>query len=127
MFFLIFFIFTLFIVAKNVFADGGESTLAGLKTAAETGYDVSGIDDDESGIVTNIPKAIGKIVGIFLQFVGTIFFLLMIYGGFTWMLARGNEQSVQKAKDIIEASIVGMVIVFAAYAFVAFIGTQLVE
>ncbi len=88
--------------------------------------------DEASGIafpggptITSVPLAIGKIVGLALSFIGLAFFLLMIYGGFLWMFARGNDQEVQKAKDLIQAAIIGLIIVLAAYAITAFIGNAL--
>jgi hypothetical protein len=58
---------------------------------------------------------IGRITGVFVSFVGFVFFLLLIYGGFTWMTSLGNETKVEKAKKIIVSSIWGLIIVFMAY------------
>jgi len=52
---------------------------------------------------------------------GVIFLILAIYGGFKWMTAAGNEESVEKAKKTITNAILGLVIVLAAYAIVKFI------
>lgn len=68
---------------------------------------------------------IGVIIGVILSFLGVIFLLLIIYGGFLWMTAAGNEEKVTKAKKIIQNSIVGLIIVIAAYAITVFVGTQL--
>ena len=38
------------------------------------------------------------------------------------MLARGNDQEVTKAKNLLTDSIIGLIIVFAAYAITVFIG-----
>jgi cbb3-type cytochrome oxidase subunit 3 len=59
---------------------------------------------------------IGKAINILLSFIGVIFLALMIYGGYTWMLARGNDAEVTKAKNIIQNALIGLIIVFAAYA-----------
>jgi len=40
----------------------------------------------------------------------------MIYAGYLWMLARGNEQEVEKAKNIIIYAVIGLVVVLSAYA-----------
>ena len=45
----------------------------------------------------------------------------MIYGGIVWMMAGGNEQDAEKAKNIIIAAIIGLMIVLAAYAISYFI------
>lgn len=68
---------------------------------------------------------IGKIVQAALSFLGIVFFILMIYGGYLWMLARGNEQQVDKAKNLITAAIVGLIIVLSAYAISYFILSEI--
>lgn len=59
---------------------------------------------------------IGLIITTALTFVGVIFLALTLYGGYIWMIARGNEQEVERAKNIIINSIIGLVVVIAAYA-----------
>ncbi len=88
-----------------------------IKNAGEAG----------SALTTNsdINTSAGKIIGVALSFVGAIFFILMIYGGFLWMTARGDEGQVTKAKDLIFAAVIGLVIVLSAYAITSFLGTQL--
>src|SRR3989339_740431 len=54
--------------------------------------------------------------------VGLIFFILIFYGGFSWMIARGNEQKVEKAKNTVIAASIGLVIVLASYAITILIG-----
>lgn len=69
----------------------------------------------------------GQVIGVVLSFVGVIFFGLMIYAGILWMTAQGNDQQVAKAKGILVSSIIGLIIVFAAYAITSFIGTNLIN
>lgn len=64
----------------------------------------------------------GQLIGVLLSFVGVLFLILMIYAGLMWMTAQGNSQQVDKAKDLLINSVVGIVIVFSAYALTAFIG-----
>ena len=70
-------------------------------------------------------KLAGRIVGVVLSFVGVIFFLLIFYSGLRWMMAQGDEGTIDKAKQTIIAATTGLVIVLAAYAITAFIGGQL--
>lgn len=69
----------------------------------------------------------GKVIGLVLSFIGVLFLGLMIYAGIIWMTAQGNEQQVAKAKTLIINGVVGIVIVFAAYALTSFIGTELLK
>lgn len=64
----------------------------------------------------------GQIISFVLSFVGILFLGLMIYSGLLWMTAQGNETKVTKAKDLLINAVVGLIIVFAAYAITAFIG-----
>ncbi|MCK5510712.1 hypothetical protein KAI65_04195 [Candidatus Parcubacteria bacterium] len=67
----------------------------------------------------------GLVISAILSLIGVVFLILMIYGGFIWMNSRGNDQEIQKALTIIRNSIIGLLIVIAAYAITAFIGDNL--
>ncbi len=56
-----------------------------------------------------------------LTFVGVLFLILAIVSGFRWMTARGNEAEVEKAKKMLIQSIIGVLIILAAYAISYFI------
>src|SRR3989339_203217 len=86
-----------------------------LETAQGTGHSTV-----QSGSL--LPETVGKIVKIFLSFIGVIFLILMIYGGYVWMMARGNEQEVNKAQKIIQMAVIGMIIVLSAYTATILIG-----
>lgn len=91
----------------------------GLDAAAqEAGGGTNPFSTDDLGTYA------GKIIGAVLAFVGILFFILMIYAGILWMTARGNEEQVSKAKDLIMAAIIGLIIVMSAYAITAFVGQQ---
>ncbi|MCX6793325.1 MAG: hypothetical protein NTY12_04875 [Candidatus Falkowbacteria bacterium] len=98
--------------AANVFAITPEET--GLSAAK--GKLPSGVD---------IPTLIGGVLGKVLGFTGTIFFVLVVYAGLMWMTSAGNEESVAKAKKILIAAIIGLIIVMSAYAITTFIGTSI--
>ncbi len=120
----------LFIVffATTVPTMATDSTVTGFNQAASQGYLGNAGDGEiegKNGLITSIPSAIGRIVGLALAFIGLAFLVLMIYGGFLWMFARGNDQNVQKAKDLIQAAVIGLIIVLSAYAITMFIGNAL--
>ncbi|MFW5888706.1 MAG: hypothetical protein ACOCVY_03245 [Patescibacteria group bacterium] len=92
---------------------------SGLKETAE------GTGHAESGLFTpgNLAGGIGVIINAVLSFLGVIFLLLAIYGGYLWMTASGNEEQVSKAKKVLSSAIVGLIIVVAAYTITAMVGT----
>jgi ABC-type multidrug transport system permease subunit len=69
----------------------------------------------------SIYEIIGAVIGAFLSLLGIIFIILIIYAGFTWMTAGGNEQKVLRAKLTLTRSIVGFIIIMSAYAITAFV------
>jgi len=69
----------------------------------------------------DLGEIIGALIGTFLSFLGIIFLILIIYGGFVWMTSGGNEAKVYKAKGIIRQAIVGLIIVLSAYSITAFV------
>ncbi len=70
---------------------------------------------------------VGQIISIALSFVGVLFFILMIYAGILWMTASGNEQQISKAKSLLINAIIGIIVVFSAYALTAFLGNNLLQ
>lgn len=51
------------------------------------------------------------LTNVTLTLLGIFFLLLIIYAGFLWMTASGNEQKIDKAKDILKRSIIGLAII----------------
>ena len=110
------FIFCLINVQSRLAQASGFTT--SLKAAAdETGHSKAGSFQDANSLSTGV----GTIISAALSFVGILFFVLIIYGGIIWMMARGNEQEVKKAQDILKMAIIGLIIVFAAYAISNFV------
>jgi len=70
---------------------------------------------------TPLPELIGNVIGAALSFISVLFFVLMLYGGIRWMLARGNDDEVKKALDTIIGAIIGILIVLGAYAITNFV------
>lgn len=70
---------------------------------------------------TSVPTIIGNVIGAGLSLVTVLFFILMIYAGIKWMLARGDEGKAKEALDTIVAAIIGIVVVLAAYAITNFV------
>ena len=69
-----------------------------------------------------VANFIGLLISAVLTFLGIIFLILIIYAGYLWMTARGNDQQVEKARNILKDSVIGLIIVTASYAIVLFVG-----
>ena len=69
----------------------------------------------------NIYELSTTIINAALSFIGIIALAYIIYGGYLWMTAGGNEEKVEKSKEILIAASIGMAIVLAALAIVNFV------
>lgn len=114
-------LFSFNFVLANDYGLGSTTNVGKLKTA----FSVNAVDN--SGSNNFISSRLGTIIGAVLSFIGVIFMVLIIYGGLLWMLARGNESQVDKAKNIIIQAVIGLIIVLSAYAITSFIGNQLTK
>lgn len=70
---------------------------------------------------TDLAGLIGKMLQTVLSFVGVLFLLLMVYAGFVYMTAHGDEKKVTSAKQMITGAIIGVVIIASAYAITSFV------
>ena len=79
------------------------------------GYKTKDVTKDTLiGIVGNI---IEKVLGL----LGVLVLLMMVYNGFRWMTARGNEKEVEEVKDSLSALVIGLIIILSAYAITSFV------
>lgn len=62
-----------------------------------------------------------RIIKIFLGFMGIVFLVLIVWAGYNWMTAAGNEEKITKAKDVLTAAVIGLIIILAAYAITDYI------
>lgn len=67
----------------------------------------------------------GTVVNVFFSILGVIFLILMLYGGYNWMIAGGDNSKVEKAKDTIKRAVIGLIIIISAWVITAFVTTNL--
>jgi len=75
---------------------------------------------------SDLSTMIGKIVQAILSLLGVVAVLIVLYGGFKWMTASGDETKVDGAKKLIISGVIGLVIVVAAYAIAQFVLDSLI-
>lgn len=72
----------------------------------------------------------GGLVTIILQIallvVGSVAVLFLMYGGYRYITASGNEENAEAAKKIIFNAVLGLVIVVLSFAVITIISTVLV-
>lgn len=74
---------------------------------------------------TSLAGIIGRIIQGLIGISGVIALAMFVYGGVMWMTSAGNKDRVDKAKKTIVWSILGLVMIFGAYAMVSFVFSAL--
>lgn len=46
---------------------------------------------------------------------------ILVWGGYTWLTAGGNEQQIDKAKAIIRSAVIGLVIIILSWSVIQFV------
>ena len=72
-----------------------------------------------------LPVLIGSIINTALGLMGIIFVMMVVYAGILYMTDMGEGKKVDKAKKLLQTSIIGIVIVVAAYAISSFVIAQI--
>ncbi len=58
---------------------------------------------------------------LILRFVGSLALLFFIYGGLMFLLSSGSTEQVSKAKGIIKAAVIGLILVFVSFLIISFV------
>ena len=86
-----------------------------------TGFTATDVGLGDNDLLTTV----NNIIKVLLGLLGILAVLLILWGGFIWMTAAGDTDKVEKAKKLIISGIIGLVIIFAAYAIAQFVITNL--
>jgi len=99
-----------YITADDLLQAGDEGTIG----------EVAGLgEEDLTAVVARIIRAI-------LGFLGIVAVVIILIGGFLWMISGGDDTKVAKARNYIIMGIIGLAFVLAAYAIASFVITALV-
>ncbi len=80
------------------------------------------------GLTASDPREVAaRIINVLLGFLGIIAVVIVLYGGFMWMTAAGNEERISKAKQILTAGIIGLVIIIMAWAIASYVVRTLIN
>jgi len=65
---------------------------------------------------------IGGLVNFSIVLAALVFFFMLVLGGVRWILSQGDEAKVKAARGQVTHALVGLAIVFAAWAIIRLIG-----
>jgi hypothetical protein len=70
----------------------------------------------ETGTLSTVPGVVGIALQFAISLLGTIMFAYMVYAGYLWMTAQGDEGKISSAKNIMTNTVIGFIVVVSAYA-----------
>ncbi len=114
-----FFIIMSFVLVFNVFIVSGASAVG----ADDVLWDGQASDVQvHTALGNNDPRIItADLINILLGFLGILSVVLILFAGFKWMTAAGNDDQVASAKKLLISAVVGLVIILASYALASFV------
>jgi len=76
-----------------------------------------------TGLETNksVAAFAGGIIVAILGALGLLLMVLIVYAGVLWVTSQGEAAKVKKAQDLIKQAVIGIIIVFSAYALEQFV------
>ena len=74
--------------------------------------------EGSTGALADIPNTITNGTNILIGFIGAFTIAMLIYAGFLYMTARGDEMRIDKAHDAIRYAFYGLILGVLAYAVV---------
>ncbi len=76
---------------------------------------------------TDIRITIARVIRVALGLLGTVALLLVLYAGFLWMTASGDEDKIARAKKTLTGAVIGLAIILSAFAITQFVLNALVS
>ena len=88
---------------------------------ASAGIGAARGDNTPSNLVNGDSSIIKRAINIMLFAVGVLSVVMLIFGGFRYVISGGKKESVTNAKNTILYAIVGLLVAVFAYAIINFI------
>jgi hypothetical protein len=88
---------------------------------AATSYSIENIGASVGLGTSDLKQTVVNIIQWVLGILALVAVVMIILGGFQWMTAAGNEEKIEKAKKVISAAVIGLIIVLLAWAIVIFV------
>ena len=102
-------------IALPAMAQIGQEDITGLnaiKSSNGAGLKLGGGD---------VRQTAANIINVALGFLGIISVIIVLLGGFKYMISGGNEEKTTEAKNLIISGIIGLAIILSAWAITKFV------
>lgn len=69
----------------------------------------------------SVPGIVSGAISLAILLVALVFFFILILGGLKWVMSGGDQKNVESARNQITNALIGLAIVFAAFAIMKLI------
>jgi len=99
-----------------------------IKTLIKSAYAQESIDLNPGGTFINLKdltpeSVIGGLVSLVLVLAALVFFFMFVMGGIKWIMSEGDKTKLDTARQQITNSLIGLAIIFVAWAIIVLIDT----
>ena len=84
-----------------------------------------GAENVDTGSDKEVPEAIQAVTNVLLFLLGAVSVIMIVVGGFKYVVSNGNAEQIKSAKNTIMYAIIGLVVAIFAYAFVKWLVAKL--
>lgn len=109
------------LVEKFVFGGLFLSTAALAQAGSESTVDLTPKGAFEGLINITLPSIVPVAIKIILILAALIALVFLIYGGIRWITSGGDKTAVEAARGTITSALIGLLVVFAAWAIIRLI------
>lgn len=74
----------------------------------------------------DVRQTAANLINVALGFLGIIAIVIVLIGGFKYMVSGGNEEKTSEARRLIVSGIIGLAIILSAWAITTFVISQLI-
>jgi len=113
-------------LAKKAFYTTAWATLATIANVTNAiDFGTQNVKGTVQGTAKTADSALQDLLAWLMGFLALVAFLFLVWGGFQFLTAGGDEEKVKKWKTIIIQSLIGLFIIWIAWGVVSWIITGL--
>lgn len=106
------------VIPATTFAQTTAADPYGVNAVGDSGLSLSGGD---------VRQTAARLINVALGFLGIIAVIIVLIGGFKYMLSGGEQSKTEEARKLIVSGIIGLAIILSAWAITSFVMSRLVE
>ena len=70
---------------------------------------------------TDVRETVASVIKAFMGLLGIVAVVIILLGGFKWMMSQGSPDKVEEAKKLMISGVIGLVIILCSYALAQFV------